>query len=218
MTRHKSFALSVPFSKKQVDQSPDIDERSGRSKQVKAIPYRAVTKEEWNRIRAKKEAFILIRERVREVGPEESRAETSQVAASGVEAAEASEKKPQKQVNRNAVEGTQLLVEEESGYPSLIRQDTEERILLNKPIFRIGKDRTFTDYKIINNKAVSRRHVELITKHGTCYVRDKNSTNGTQIDGIDLPPETEVEIKPGQTLTIANLSFLFVMERSAYED
>ena len=109
--------------------------------------------------------------------------------------------------SKKASENTQLLSEMVSG--QLCRQDNGDRIKLSKPIFKIGKSPKFADYVIQGNTAISRKHVELITRDGRCYVRDKNSTNGTFIDGIQLPPETEMQIKEGQTLTVADVSFVF---------
>lgn len=91
----------------------------------------------------------------------------------------------------------------------LKRIDNNDEVILNRPVVRIGKSSKFADYVITDNTAVSRRHAELISKNGKCYVRDKNSTNGTFIDGYQLPPESETEIKSGQILTIANVEFRF---------
>lgn len=104
-------------------------------------------------------------------------------------------------------ESTQLL--EDAATAFLYREDTEEKIVLNRPIFRIGKSGRFADYIIKNNPAVSRRHLEIIKRDGNFYARDKNSTNGSFLDGIQLPPETEIEIKPDQILTVANVNFRF---------
>ncbi|MGN0141412.1 MAG: DUF6382 domain-containing protein, partial [Roseburia sp.] len=63
--------------------------------------------------------------------------------------------------------------------PYLIRLKNNERITLNKTVFRIGKEKSFVDYFIGDNTAVSRSHANFISRDGKYYVQDTNSTNHT---------------------------------------
>ena len=146
----------------------------------KNVAGKKATQEEVDKIKSRPEAFIIFRDN------DNSLTENAQK-------------------SKRASENTQLL--ENSGL--LIRNDNNQTIVINKPVFRIGKSPKFSDYVLQGNTAVSRKHAEVITRNGRCFIRDKNSTNGTLIDGNKLPPETEVQIKPGQTLTIANVDFKF---------
>ena len=53
---------------------------------------------------------------------------------------------------------------EKPTFPYLIREKTEEKINVDKPSFRIGKERRYCDYFVSNNNAVSRSHADIITK------------------------------------------------------
>ena len=52
----------------------------------------------------------------------------------------------------------------------LIRKKNNEKILLSKELFKVGKERSFVDYCISDNNAVSRSHADII-------VRNQRTTN-----------------------------------------
>ena len=106
-------------------------------------------------------------------------------------------------------EATALLVEQVKNYPYLIRLSTFDRADINKPVFRIGKERSYVDFFVQNNSAVSRLHADIITRENRYFVKDNNSTNHTYINGQELTPETENEIFDGDELTFANEVFEF---------
>ena len=63
--------------------------------------------------------------------------------------------------------GTTVLGSEElykPNYPYLIREKNNEKILVNKPSFRIGKEKKYCDYFVFDNNAVSRSHADIITR------------------------------------------------------
>lgn len=60
--------------------------------------------------------------------------------------------------------------------PYLLRIKNNERIELNKPVFRIGKERSYVDYFVSDNTAVSRSHANIINKDNEFYIVDTNST------------------------------------------
>lgn len=118
-------------------------------------------------------------------------------------------------------EATGLLVEdnEETGllneanvnirYPSLFRILTNETIMINKPVFRIGKERSYVDYFVTNNIAVSRSHADIITRGNNKFVKDLNSKNHTYINGKEIPVHTEIELNDGDELKLGNEEFVF---------
>ena len=61
--------------------------------------------------------------------------------------------------------------------PHLIRAKNNEKISVNKPVFRIGKERSYVDYFIGDNTAISRSHANIVTRDGAYYLVDTNSTN-----------------------------------------
>lgn len=106
-------------------------------------------------------------------------------------------------------DATALLVEQVKNYPYLIRLSTFDRADVNKPVFRIGKERSYVDYFVQNNSAVSRLHADIITKDNQYFIKDNNSTNKTYVNGVDIPSEQEVEIFDGDEIILANEKFEF---------
>lgn len=93
--------------------------------------------------------------------------------------------------------------------PNLIRSKNNEKIPLNKPVFRIGKERSYVDYFIGDNTAISRSHANFITRDGVYFVVDTNSTNHTYVNGTMIQSNSEVEIHDGDTIRLANEDFTF---------
>ena len=108
--------------------------------------------------------------------------------------------------------GTTVLgadVIEEPTFPYVIREKTQEKIIVDKPSFRIGKEQSYCDYFVSDNNAISRSHADIVSREGRYYVVDHNSTNKTYVDGRVVPIQTEVEIFPGTKLRLANEDFVF---------
>jgi len=104
--------------------------------------------------------------------------------------------------------------EEETGtmniaFPTLYRVFTGEVISINKPVFRIGKERSYVDYFVADNTAVSRGHADIITRGTKYYVIDRNSRNYTYINERKIPAHCEVEIHEGDRLKLGNEEFVF---------
>ncbi len=93
--------------------------------------------------------------------------------------------------------------------PHLIRNKNNEKILLNKPVFRIGKEKSYVDYFIGDNTAVSRSHANIITRENTYFVVDTNSTNHTFVNGKMIQSNTETEIHHGDKIRLGNEDFEF---------
>ena len=93
--------------------------------------------------------------------------------------------------------------------PFLIRVKTGESIPIDKPVFRIGKEKSYVDYFINDNTAISRSHANIITREGRYWVVDTNSTNHTYVGGQMIAGNTETEIVNGTRLTFANEEFEF---------
>lgn len=94
-------------------------------------------------------------------------------------------------------------------YPYLIRKSSFDRTDINKPVFRIGKERSYVDCFVANNNAISRIHADIITKNNSFFVKDENSTNGTYVNGNRLSPNEEVQVFDGDIITFANEEFEF---------
>lgn len=106
-------------------------------------------------------------------------------------------------------DGTALLENQEPVYPYLIRVNTYEKVQINKPVFRIGKEKSYVDYFVMNNNAVSRIHADIVTKDNQYFVKDNNSTNHTFVNGTMIPVNQNVELFDGDSLMLANEPFEF---------
>lgn len=95
--------------------------------------------------------------------------------------------------------------------PYLLRIKNNERIELNKPVFRIGKERSYVDYFVSDNTAVSRSHANIINKDNTFYIVDTNSTNHTYVNGSMIQSNVETKIEHGTKIRLANEDFEFFM-------
>ena len=95
--------------------------------------------------------------------------------------------------------------------PYLLRIKNNERIELNKPVFRIGKERSYVDYFVSDNTAVSRSHANIINKDNEFYIVDTNSTNHTYVTGSMIQSNVETKIEHGTKIRLANEDFEFFM-------
>lgn len=93
--------------------------------------------------------------------------------------------------------------------PHLIRISNNEKISLNKPTFRIGRERSYVDYFISDNSAVSGIHADFEISEDRYYIIDINSTNHTYLNGEMIHSSIKVEIKHGDKIRLANEEFEF---------
>ncbi|HOQ02161.1 MAG TPA: DUF6382 domain-containing protein [Acetivibrio clariflavus] len=93
--------------------------------------------------------------------------------------------------------------------PYILRIKNNEKIYIDKPVFRIGKERSFVDYYISDNPAVSRSHANIIIRDNNYFVVDTNSKNHTYVDGVMIQSNIEIKIEHGTKLRFANEEFEF---------
>lgn len=105
--------------------------------------------------------------------------------------------------------GTSVIKNNQTAYPYMLRLNNYEKVFINKPSFRIGKERSYVDYFVVNNTAVSRIHADIITENGKYYIIDNNSTNHTFINGKVIPENQKVQLSDGDAVMLANEPFEF---------
>lgn len=93
--------------------------------------------------------------------------------------------------------------------PYLIRLKNQEKTFINKPNFRIGKERSYVDYFIGDNTAISRSHANILTEDDGFFIVDTNSTNHTFINGDVIQSNIKMQIKDGDVIKLANEEFEF---------
>ncbi|RKM57766.1 FHA domain-containing protein [Butyrivibrio sp. XB500-5] len=90
---------------------------------------------------------------------------------------------------------------------TLIRKKTGDNIVLCKAETTIGKDSLHVDYCIRDNSAISRVHAAFtVNSQGVC-IEDRNSTNGTFVNGIRLGENESKMLNKGDIVRLANEEF-----------
>lgn len=93
--------------------------------------------------------------------------------------------------------------------PYLIRVNTEERIMLAKAVFKIGKATRGVDYTVSGNGAISRQHAVIIQKDGVCYVKDNKSTNHTYVNDKMVGEGSEEILTHDSVIKLGDEEFIF---------
>lgn len=93
--------------------------------------------------------------------------------------------------------------------PYLIRVNTEERIMLNKATFKIGKASRGVDYSVSGNGAISRQHAVITQKDGVCYIKDNKSTNHTYVNDKEVEEGKEEILTHDSIIKLGDEEFLF---------
>lgn len=91
----------------------------------------------------------------------------------------------------------------------LVRKKTGEKVLINRNIFKLGKDEQYVDYCIKGNPTVSRNHADIVRKQDGFYVVDKGSLNHTFLNGKLIEPKKAQKLKKGDLVQIADEVFEF---------
>ena len=76
-------------------------------------------------------------------------------------------------------------------------------------MFRIGKEKSYVDYFVSDNTAVSRSHCNIISRDGQYFVVDTNSTNHTYVNGGMIQSNVETPLSHGTKIRLANEEFEF---------
>lgn len=94
----------------------------------------------------------------------------------------------------------------------LLRKRTGEKIVIDKDVFKLGKDAACVDYVVDDNPTISRNHADIICKKGVYYVKDKGSLNHTFVDGKKLEAQKPAKLESGSLLQLADEVFEWKQE------
>lgn len=92
----------------------------------------------------------------------------------------------------------------------LVQSGSNRRIVVDKNDYVIGKSMQKADF-VLENPAVSREHVRIVTRENRFYVIDLKSLNGTRLNSTRLNTNTEYELKDGDEISISNEQFIVVI-------
>lgn len=141
--------------------------------------------------------------------------ETASVDAVNEKPAEKGAKPKSNSILSKTVEDVQksnTLLNAPKANPYLIRVNTDERIMLNKATFKIGKATRGVDYTISGNGAVSRQHAVIIQKNGVCYIKDNKSTNHTYVNGKIIAEGAEEILTHDSVIKLGDEEFQFKLK------
>ncbi len=92
--------------------------------------------------------------------------------------------------------------------PYLVRVRTNELVPIEKAVFEVGKS-VECDFRILDNKKISRRHCTFKVSNGECYIRDNNSTNHTYLNGKLIQPGFDVMLNNDDYIRMADEEFKY---------
>ena len=94
----------------------------------------------------------------------------------------------------------------------LKRIKTQEHIMIDKQVFKIGKERSFVDYCVNDNQTISRSHANIVMENDEYYIMDMNSKNHTYVNGRMIPSGDKVKLIPGSHIRLSNEEFEFYLQ------
>lgn len=119
-------------------------------------------------------------------------------------------------VSSDTTQLSQTMLEKMGGEPAvhvpvatLRRTRTGEMREISKDVYHIGKERSYADWSIMDNSAVSRSHADILHHDGKYFVKDTNSLNHSYLNGEMLTSNQEYPLRSGDTLLFANEEFEF---------
>src|SRR6185437_5923215 len=93
---------------------------------------------------------------------------------------------------------------------------TEEVLKLEGSAWKVG--RSSDNEIVINDSAISRKHLELVKKDAQFFVIDHGSSNGTKINGVDIEPTAPQLLESGDVLTVRHLEFILELHNAEIEE
>ncbi|MFG6369927.1 MAG: FHA domain-containing protein [Lachnospiraceae bacterium] len=96
--------------------------------------------------------------------------------------------------------------------PYLIRKRTREKIVINRSLFKLGKEAAYVDYCISDNPTVSRNHADIVRRQDGYYLVDKNSLNHSFVNGKKLAADEYRKLENGCLIQLADEVFEFFVK------
>ncbi len=162
--------------------------------------------EEEEHVPAASEAVEQISEESRNAKEKKKKAKVEEAPESVEDAAAKNKKAATPEIVDNTILGNTGTIKIN---PYLVRINTDEKVVINKPVFKIGKASRGVDYHIGGNGAISRQHAVILHKGDSYYIKDNKSTNHTYVDNVQLEGDEEVLLKNNCTVTLGDEDFTF---------
>lgn len=88
---------------------------------------------------------------------------------------------------------------------------TNEKVLIDKKVFKIGTERDFVDYCVNGNPTISRNHANIVLEKDEYYIVDMNSKNHTAVNGRMLNGAEKVKLIHGSRIQLSDELFEFCL-------
>ena len=86
-----------------------------------------------------------------------------------------------------------------------------QRFIVEDEGFYIGRDPALSKV-VVNDTRISKRHVRIVPRNGKVFAIDQNSTNGTFLGKPGGQRITEVQLKRGDTIVLADNAATFLYQ------
>ena len=161
---------------------------------------------------SEKGGTVLISEAVqlREQAKAEEEARREAEARAAEEARREAEAKAEEEARREAEAkaAEEVHREEKKNAPmNLLHEKTGARIPIMRPVLKIGKKAGLVDYCIEGNPSISRRHADIVSRDGGCYLVDRGSLNKSYVNGRIAEPDQEIPLHSGDKISLADEIF-----------
>lgn len=161
---------------------------------------------------SEKGGTVLISEAVqlREQAKAEEEARREAEAKAAEEARREAEAKAAEEARREAEAraAEEVHREEKKNAPmNLLHEKTGARIPIMRPVLKIGKKAGLVDYCIEGNPSISRRHADIVSRDGGCYLVDRGSLNKSYVNGRIAEPDQEIPLHSGDKISLADEIF-----------
>lgn len=85
----------------------------------------------------------------------------------------------------------------------------EEKIIIDKPQFTMGRQKGISDH-VIYNKNIGRLHAQISCSDSKYFITDLDSINGTFINGSRILSNKQHSLNHNDKVALANLEYLFI--------
>lgn len=187
----KAFSFKLPSKKKEPAETPNIPVPGGKEKPQASIPVPIPGKAS-----SANQGFTAVKVQPAEWNNATRPANFGETSVLSTE------------IGMTTVLNTPGAVEEKKE-AVLIRKKNGQKIVIDKLLFRIGTEKSFVDYWVSDNSAVSHSHADVVNHEGIYYIRDNHSTNHTYVNGRMLQPGQEQMLNDGDQILLGNEPFEF---------
>ncbi len=93
----------------------------------------------------------------------------------------------------------------------LTRRRNGQSVVIHKDLFHIGREGSFADFYIADNRAIGAVHADIYLVQGQYFIRDCNSLNHTYVNGKMVFAGQDQMLRTGDVITLADEDFDFMI-------